>query len=402
MPEFRYTARNQEGLKVMAVVNAATEAEAVTSVTSGGLFLLEIGPVLAASVTEKIGRISAPRMASFYSQLADLLHGGVPLLRSLHILQEQSSQGNLKIVLEKICRRVEEGEMLSEAMQRFPTIFGEMAIQMIRAGIEGGFLEEALLHVAHFTETQGDLKSRVTGALAYPLMLAVFMTVTVIVILTYFLPKFEDFFVDLKEKGDLPLLTQILMGLSKSMQTIIPIVIPLLLIAVFMTYRWSKTEKGRRFFDHWKLRLPLVGKLLEGFAVARFCRVLGTLLKNGVPILRSLDISADATGNRIIGDTIHAASGSISEGQRLAVPLANSNAFPKTVVEMISVAEESNTLDTVLIGIADSLEKRNWRQLDLAVRFLEPMMLMALGGVVLILVIGIMTPIFKMSMMATS
>lgn len=397
MPEYRYTARNETGLKVEGVVNAATEAEAMNSVTSGGIFLLEISPVLASSVSEKVGRVSAQRMAAFYNQLADLLHGGVPLLRSLRILEEQSSQGNLKIILEKIYRRVEEGETLSDAMQRFPTIFGEMAIQMVRAGTEGGFLEEALMHVAHFTETQDDLKNRVTGALAYPMVLAVFMTTAVIVILTFFLPKFEDFFADLKARGELPLLTELLMTTGKSMQWILPVSVPLIIACFYFFFRWVKTDKGRRIYDRLKLRIPIVGKLLEGFAVARFCRVLGTLLKNGVPILKSLDISADASGNKIIGDTIHAASEHISEGQRLATPLGNSQAFPRTVVEMISVAEESNTLDTVLVGIADSLERRNWRQLDLAVKFIEPMMLIVLGSVVLVLVLGIMIPIFKMS-----
>lgn len=397
MPEFRYIARNSEGIRVESVVNAATEHEAVTSITSGGLFLLEINPVVAAAVSEKVGRVSAQRMAAFYSQLADLLHGGVPLLRSLRILQDQSSQGSLKIVLEKISRRVEEGETLAEAMQRFPTIFGEMAIQMVRAGIEGGFLEEALIHVAHFTETQDDLKSRVTGALAYPAMLGIFMLVAVTIVMTYFLPKFEDFFVELREQGQLPLLTEILMTMGNTMQYIVPALTPVVILLLVLLVRWGKTDRGNRFFDRWKLRIPLVGKLLEGFAVARFCRVLGTLLRNGVPILKSLDISADATGNKIIGDTIHEASEHISEGERLATPLANSRAFPKSVVEMISVAEESNTLDTVLVGIADSLEKRNWRQLDLAVRFLEPMMLVLLGSVVLVLVIGIMTPIFRLS-----
>ena len=397
MPEFRYLARNAEGIKVESVVNSATEHDAVSSVTANGLFLLEISPVVAAAVSEKVGRVSAQRMAAFYSQLADLLHGGVPLLRSLMILQDQTTQKSLKIVLEKISRRIEEGETLAEAMQRFPTIFGEMAIQMVRAGVEGGFLEEALIHVAHFTETQDDLKSRVTGALAYPVMLGAFMIVAVIVVMAYFLPKFEDFFEEMRERGELPLLTEILMSLGKSMQYIIPIGTPVVVILLYLLYRWGKTDRGRRFFDQLKLRLPLVGKLVEGFAVARFCRVLGTLLRNGVPILKSLEISADATGNKIIGDTIHEASEHISEGERLATPLSNSKAFPRSVVEMISVAEESNTLDTVLVGIADSLEKRNWRQLDLSVRFLEPMMLMLLGGVVLVLVIGIMTPIFKLS-----
>ena len=156
-----------------------------------------------------------------------------------------------------------------------------------------------------------------------------------------------------------------------------------------------KTDKGRRVVDTVKIKFPGIGPVFEGFAVARFCRVLGTLLRNGVPIIKSLDIAADATGNRIIGDAVHKASENISSGERLSGPLAASNCFPRSVVEMISVAEESNTLDSVLLDTADSLEKRNWRTLDISVRFLEPVMLVVLGGVVLLLVIALMLPIMS-------
>ena len=400
MPEFKYIARNAVGEKIEGALNVGTEAEAIASIASGGLFLLEVKAAASATVSDRIGRVSAQRMSAFYSQLADLLRGGVPLLRSLWILQDQSSNANLKSVLDKVYRRVEEGETLSDAMMRYPVVFGEMAIQMVRAGTEGGFLEESLEHVAHFTESQDDLKNRVTGAAAYPMVLAIFMTVVIVLVLTYFVPKFDELFQELRAQGQLPLLTEVLLATGKSMQYIVPIGVPLLAVGIFLIYQWSKKEQGRRFFDRLKIRAPFIGKLFEGFAVARFCRVLGTLLRNGVPIIKSLDISADATGNKILGDTIQKATEHISSGQRLAEPLGTSKVFPTSVVEMISVAEESNTLDTVLIGVAESLEKRNWRQLDIAVRFLEPLMLVVLGSVILLIVLAIMVPIFNMSSMA--
>ena len=400
MPEFKYFARNASGDKVEGMLNVGTEAEAVASISAGGLFPIEVKAVASAAVSDRIGRVSAQRMATFYSQLADLLRGGVPLLRSLWILQDQSSNANLKAVLDKIYRRVEEGETLSDAMMRYPLVFGDMAIQMVRAGTEGGFLEESLEHVAHFTESQDDLKNRVTGAAAYPMVLTVFMTVVVVLVLTYFVPQFDELFQDLREQNQLPLLTELLLVVGKSMQYIVPIGVPLMIFGIFGFYRWSQKDQGRRFCDRLKIRAPFIGKLFEGFAVARFCRVLGTLLRNGVPIIKSLDISADATGNKILGDTIQKATEHISSGQRLAEPLAVSKVFPTSVVEMISVAEESNTLDTVLIGIAESLEKRNWRQLDVAVRFLEPVMLVVLGSIILVIVLAIMVPIFNMSSMS--
>jgi general secretion pathway protein F/type IV pilus assembly protein PilC len=400
MPEFKYSARNATGQKVEGTLNSGTEAEAIASITSGGLFPIEVKAIVSAAISDRIGRVSAQRMAAFYSQLADLLRGGVPLLRSLWILQDQSSNANLKAVLDKVYRRVEEGETLAEAMMRYPHVFGEMAIQMVRAGSEGGFLEESLEHVAHFTESQDDLKNRVTGAAAYPMVLTVFMTLVVVLVLTYFVPQFDELFQDLRTQGQLPLITEVLLTTGKSMQYLVPAGIPLMVVGIFLLYHWSKKDRGRRFFDRLKIRAPFIGKLFEGFAVARFCRVFGTLLRNGVPIIKSLDISADATGNKILGDTIQKATEHISSGQRLAEPLAASKVFPTSVVEMISVAEESNTLDTVLIGIADSLEKRNWRQLDIAVRFLEPAMLVILGSIILVIVLAIMIPIFNMSSMA--
>ena len=397
MPEFKYSARNTSGQKVEGTLNAGSEAEAIASITSGGLFPVEVKAVVSAAISDRIGRVSAQRMSAFYSQLADLLRGGVPLLRSIWILQDQSSNANLKAVLDKVYRRVEEGETMAEAMMRFPTVFGEMAIQMVRAGTEGGFLEESLEHVAHFTESQDDLKNRVTGAAAYPLVLSVFMSLIVIVVLTYFVPQFDPLFEDLRAQNSLPVITEVLLVTGKSMQYLVPVGVPFTVLGIFLLFRWSKKDQGRRFFDRLKIRMPVAGKLFEGFAVARFCRVLGTLLRNGVPIIKSLDISADATGNKILGDTIQKATEHISSGQRLAEPLAASKVFPTSVVEMISVAEESNTLDTVLVGIAESLEKRNWRQLDIAVKFLEPMMLVVLGSIILVIVLAIMIPIFNMS-----
>jgi general secretion pathway protein F/type IV pilus assembly protein PilC len=397
MPEYRYTARNELGVKIEGVIDAATESEAAAALSAGGLFPLEMLPVLKQTVTGKVRRVSGQQLASFYSQLADLLRGGVPLLRSLKILHDQTANTNLKFVLDNIYRRVEAGETLAEAMTRYQIVFGEMGVQMVRAGSEGGFLEESLTHVAEYTETQDDLKSRIIGALVYPVLLSVFLVTVVSAILVFIVPNFQPLFEDLRKRGELPQITEILLFISAQAKYFLIGAIPTLVFGLIWLRFWSRTENGRRFIDRFKLRMPIAGKVYEGFAVARFCRVLGTLLKNGVPIVKSLDISGDATGNRILSDAIQRASENISGGSRLAGPLAESGCFPRSIVEMISVAEESNTLDSVLVDISVSLEKRNWRSLDLAVRFIEPLMLMLLGGIVLFLVLALMMPIFNMS-----
>ncbi|MDR0337533.1 MAG: type II secretion system F family protein [Planctomycetaceae bacterium] len=399
MPEYRYTARNELGSKIEGVIDATTETEAAATLSAGGLFPLEISPVLKQTTTGKIRRVNGQQLAAFYSQLADLLHSGVPLLRSLKILHDQTSNTNLKFVLDNIYRRVEAGETLAEAMTRYQIVFGEMGVQMIRAGSEGGFLEESLTHVAEYTETQDDLKSRIIGASVYPALLAFFLVVVVSAILVFIVPNFQLLFEDLRKRGELPQITEWLLFISAQTKYFLIGFVPILVVGSIWFRFWSRTENGRQLIDRFKLQIPIVGKVYEGFAVARFCRVLGTLLKNGVPIVKSLDISGDATGNRILSDAIQRAAENISGGSRLAGPLAESGCFPRSIVEMISVAEESNTLDSVLVDISASLEKRNWRSLDLAVRFIEPLMLMLLGGIVLFLVLALMMPIFNMSNM---
>jgi general secretion pathway protein F/type IV pilus assembly protein PilC len=361
------------------------------------VFPLEIKPVLQQAVTGKVRRVSGQLLAGFYSQLADLLKSGVPLLRSLKILHDQTSNSNLKFVLDNIYRRVEAGETLAEAMGRYHNVFGDMGIQMVRAGGEGGFLEESLNHIADYTEAQDDLKGRIIGALVYPVLLLVIMTVIVTGIMIFIVPYFGPIFSDMRKRGELPMPTEILLSISDNMKYILMAAVPIFLAGSVWFRIWSNTEQGSRTIDRFKLRIPVAGKVYEAFAVARFCRILGTLLRNGVPIVKSLEIAGKAAGNKILSDAISNASENISGGSRLAGPLAKSGCFPRNVVEMISVAEESNALDTVLVEIADSLERRNWRALDLATRFIEPLMLIVLGMVVLSLVVSLVLPLFNLA-----
>lgn len=395
MPSFCYAARQVSGDRVSGEIDGATLQDAASQLAARGLFPLEILPI--AKTAARAQRVSGAVLASFYSQLADLLRGGVPLLRAMRIIEEQTSQLGFRAILNDVARRIEEGETLSEAFGHFEATFGVMGVQMIRAGSEGGFLEESLRHVADFTESQNDLHGRIAGALAYPVILTLFMSAVVIVILGWLVPYFEPLFADLRRAGELPQLTEIVLATGNNTKIFLPIAAPFLILLFFYFRYWSATPKGRATLDLCKLKMPIAGRVYSGFAVGRFCRVLGTLLRNGVPIVKSLDISADATGNVILAEAVHKASEKIAAGERLAPPLAASGEFPKTVTEMIAVAEESNSLDTVLVEIASSLEKRNWRALDLAVRLLEPIMLLVLGGVVLVLVLSLMVPIFKMA-----
>jgi general secretion pathway protein F/type IV pilus assembly protein PilC len=318
-------------------------------------------------------------------------------LRSLQILKEQTSNGNLKAVLDDVYGRVEEGATLAEAMGRHPRAFGELAVSIVRAGGEGGFLEEALERISRFTEQQDELKGRVVGALAYPVFLAVVGTIIVNILIIFFVPKFETLFARLKERGDLPWVTEWLIWLSETLQSYGVFILAGLIVVFFALKTRLATDEGRMWLDRWRLRVPQAGTIYLNLAVARFCRVLGTLLSGGVPIVRSLEISSDATGNRVLSGAIRDAAENISSGEALAAPLSACGHFPRSVVEMIAVAEVANTLETVLPEIANSLESQTWRRLDLFVRLLEPLMLLILAGIVLVVVIALMLPVLRMS-----
>jgi type II secretory pathway component PulF len=398
MPEFSYVARDHTGERVSGSISADGRREALAALAGQALFPIEVRADSPVIEDHRVRRVPAQLLANTYGQMADLLRSGVPLLRSLEVLQRQTSHVGLSHVLGQIHRQIEDGATMAEAMARFERVFGEMTVSMIRAGGEGGFLEEAFSRVAEFTEAQEDLKKRTIGALVYPLFLATVGLVVVTVLIVFFVPRFEGLFAQLRARGELPAVTSLLLWTSHQAWRWGWLLLLLLLGAGWFVRRWLRTEVGRAWTDRVRLKLPLVGPIFLNLAVARFCRVLGTLLRNGVPILRSLQSSSDATGNRVLSQAIQEASESISAGQPLAKPLAASGKFPPLVVEMIAVAEQANTLEKVLLEIADALERRTWRRLDLAVRLIEPMLLLVLAGAVLVVVIALLLPILRMGM----
>ena len=398
MPDFTYTARNVKGDKVNGIIAAASERDALNLLAGQSLFPLNVNAKKEGGLGISFGgRVRGQLMAVTYGQMAALLNSGVPLLRALRVLRDQSSNNRLKTVLADVHDRVEDGATLADAMLRHPKVFNEMAINMVRAGGEGGFLEEALERVSKFTEQYEDLKSHTIGAMAYPTILAIVGITVVSILIVFFVPMFASLFESLREKGELPAMTDWLLWFSDTLRNYGLYIVAFLVIAAILIRARLVTPEGRRLADLLKIKLPIVGGIFQNLAVARFCRVLGTLLRNGVPILKSLEISRDAAGNKVLSEAIEEASENISSGDSLSGPLGSSGHFPATVVEMIAVAEESNTLDTVLIDIADGLETRTARRLDLAVRMLEPLMLLCLAGVVLCVVIALLIPVIKMS-----
>ena len=398
MPDFAYIARDLTGNRVEGTLAAGNEREVVATLSGRDLFPLKVASADGrAAGAKRSPRVRARVMAATYSQLSALLGSGVPLLRSLEVIRQQTPHKNLAGILEDIHSRVQEGSTLGDAMARHPRAFGELATSIVRAGGEGGFLEEALDRLAKFTEQQDELKSRVIGALAYPTILFVLGTIVVNVLIIFFVPKFEQLFADLRKRGELPTITDWLLWTSHTLQSYGIFIVAALVFLGLIARARLQTEEGRMWLDRWRLKVPVASGIYLSLAVSRFCRVLGTLLGGGVPIVRSLEISADSTGNRVLSSAVREAAENISAGQSLATPLQASGHFPPDVVEMIAVGEQSNNLESVLPHIADSLERDTWRRLDLFVRLLEPLMLLMLAGIVLMVVIALLVPVLRMS-----
>lgn len=394
MPDYAYIARDMSGAKKSGVLTAKSQHDVLTQLDAMSMMPVEI-TVAKSGDAVRGKRVGGQAMANAYNQMAALLRSGVPLLRALTVMSSQASKPALKAVLEEVKLKVEEGEPLPDAMARFPRVFNDMAVNMVRAGTEGGFLEDALERVATFTEQQEDLKGRAAGALAYPVFLACVGSAVVSVLIIFFVPKFEPLFADLRAKGELPAATDLLLGFSNFLQSYWFVMVAAMVAAIVGAITFLRTDEGKYWFDWAKIKLPLFGAIFLNLAVARFCRVLGTLLENGVPILRSLDISRNAAGNRILAESIAKASENVTAGEKLATPLALSGHFPNQVVEMISVAEESNSLDAVMVQISDSLERTTFRRMDILVRLLEPMMLLVMAGVVFFIVLALMVPLLS-------
>jgi general secretion pathway protein F/type IV pilus assembly protein PilC len=402
MPQFAYIARDMQGQKVSGTIEAGNPRDATAQLAARNLFPTEVkaaegkeSVASRSSITNR--RVKGQVMATFYSQMSSLLRSGVPMLRAITVLSQQSTDATLSAVLTEIKGRVEDGEPLGQAMSRYPKVFSDMGVNMTRAGAEGGFLEDALERVGTFTELQEDLKGRTISALAYPIFLFGVGSIVITILLVFFVPKFDLMFDRLREKGEMPWVTDALLSFSRMLQSYGWLLLLAMAAAIFYLRVRLASEAGKEWADRAKLKIPVLGGILMNLAVARFCRVLGTLLGNGVPILKSLDISRTATGNRLLSKSIADAAENIRSGDTLASPLKASGHFPITVVEMISVAEESNSLDKVLPEIADGLEKRTFRRLDLFVRLLEPVMLLVMAMLVMLVVLALLVPVIRSS-----
>ncbi len=415
MPVYSYVALNPEGKEIKGTLEAENPTLAAARIREMGYFPTRIREQKVPQVKKKregsalqmqikipglTTRVGTKHLAEFTRQLATLIDAGLPLVRSLNILREQTKPGPLRDILTDLIERIEGGSTFSEALAQHPSTFSKLYINMVKAGEVGGVLEVVLNRIAEFMEKEQALKRKIKGAMIYPIAVAVVASGIVGFILTFIIPTFKKMFAEFGGVGaNLPLPTRILIGISDMVKTRWYYGLGAIFFLFIIFKMIVRTQKGKFAIDFIKLKLLVFGPIFLKTAVARFARTLGTLISSGVPILQALAIVKETSGNEVISRAMIRVHDSIREGESIAKPLEEAKVFPPLVVHMVGVGEETGALDTMLIKVADAYED----EVDTAVAglasVLEPLLLIGMGVVVGFIVISLFLPLIKIAMM---
>ena len=409
MPTFSYKALQSDGKIAEGVLEAAGRPDALRQMETLGLRPVNLSEKSSAgkkgsAAPSSLGnisfdfaskKVSAKELENFTRLLSSLLAAGVPLSRALVILHKEASAPAAKAKWKEIHYLVVDGMSLANAMAKSPETFPRVYVAMVEAGEAGGFLDVVLAQIADFQTREKELKSKVLTAMIYPVILLFLALVVLSVLLIFFIPKFQKVFASVH--GSLPLITQLVIGLSTLVRSY-GFFVALGIVAVgFLVRAWFVSEKGKRMWEGIILKSPLVGPLIAQFAMARFCRMLGTLLGAGVPLVQGLNVSRRSIGNQILVDTVGQSIERVQQGGRLGQSLADCKIlFSGSVLEMISVAEESGRLDVELVRVAGVTEFDLDRNLKTAVAFAEPLMLFLIAGFIGVIFISMLLPIFSL------
>lgn len=398
MPTFAYRAKKGPEQTVEGELVAESRSSAIAKLERMGLSPLSLEETAGdrrAPAALRVVRIKARDITVFTRQLAGLLRAGVPILRALTTIQQQTVNRSLQAVIMDISRSVRDGRTFSESLARHPVLFPEIYVNMVKSGESAGILDEILMRLAEARESDDELKSRVTAAIAYPgLVLAVGAT-SVFVILTFFLPRIMHLFEGMSQK--LPLPTKIVMGVSSVFANYWPVMILLLGAAILVGRRVLKTEAGRLATDAWVLRLPVIGNFARDTDIVRFSRTLSLLVKAGLSIDRALTLSANTlTNRRLRGAVLAAASETVQQGSTIADGFKRRPEIPQFVTNMTAVGEESGRLDEALLEVAAFYQRELDRDLRLVSTLLEPILILSVGVVVGFIIFAMLLPIFQL------
>jgi type IV pilus assembly protein PilC len=404
MPKYSYEALDKGGKQVKGVIEASNEEIIIEKLRDMGYYPLRVSPSKEKSVAQSdlsampglkwfFHRVKTKHIMTFTRQLATLIDAGLPIMRSLSILNEQVESQIFKDRIMAMRDDIESGASLSDAMAKHPKTFDKLYVNMVRAGEIGGVLESVLRRIADFLEKREALKGKVKSAMMYPAVVSFLAIGIVAFILITIIPKFTDIFEQLG--GDLPAPTQFLVDASWVLVHRSWVVILAVVIMIVIVRQAYKTAPGRHFFDKLKLKIPVFGDLFRKIAITRFAGTLSTLINAGVPILQALDIVRDSSGNEVVSRAMMKVYQSVKDGETIHEPLSECEVFPPLVVHMVAVGEETGAIDLMLLKVAEAYEREVDDTVNALTSILEPVLIVFLGAIVGGIVIALYLPLFK-------
>jgi type IV pilus assembly protein PilC len=395
---FAYRVKTRDGRTMTGSLVADGAGAVASTLQKQGLIPLDIKKESKVSMKMEFNikpkKVKLKDLAIFSRQFATMISGGLTLLRALTILSEQTENPLLAQTIKHVSDDVEGGASLSEAMTKYPKAFNQLYVSLVRAGETGGQLETVLTRVADTYEAEYKLRQKVKSAMTYPVVVAFIAISLLIVMLIFIVPTFAAMFEDLG--GKLPLPTQILVTMSENSRVLVPLFIIGIVAARIIYKKLRKSnEKAALFFDKVKLKIPVFGELFRKIAMSRFTRTLSLLLRAGVPVLQSLEITGKATGNEVLNAASLDIREAVRQGESMASPLENHPIFPPMVIQMISVGEDTGALDSMLDKISDFYDQEVESMTESLTSLIEPIMIAVLGGIVGGMVIALYMPMFK-------
>jgi type IV pilus assembly protein PilC len=395
MPDtYTYKARDKGGNVLNGTIVADNEALVLHRLREQGFIPLEVGKQkrgMNIELTSK--KVKFKELSVFSRQFATMVNSGLPILRALAILAEQTSNPELARVLGLVRTDVEQGASLSGAMSKHPKVFNDLFVAMVKSGETGGSLDDVLLRLADMIEAEVRLRGKIKSAMTYPIAVVALVVLIMSAMLLFVVPQFQTIYGSLG--GSLPLPTRVLLTMSNIFKKFWYIVLIGTLAFRFFFKRWKKTPNGRAFVDKMKLRVPIFGILFQKTALSRFASTFSMLLRSGVPILQALEIVSETVNNRVVSDAIDDVQSSVREGESMAKPLATHAVFPPMVVQMIAVGEETGQVDMMLEKVASFYEQEVEASVDALTSLIEPLLIAVIGGCVGAAVIALYMPMFN-------
>src|SRR5712671_2542590 len=425
MPKFTYVAMDAKGKEQKGTIEAGSQNEAIGRVKDMSLYPTKIVEVDKEKPEKKAaktsgapagmparkkqgfslnnlsvpgmgGKVKSKVLTTFTRQLATLVDAGLPLLRGLRVLEKQERNPTLKNILGDLALSIEGGSTFSEALAQHPKVFNRLFVNMVKAGELGGVLEVVLTRLSEFMEKAEKIKGKVIAAMFYTVAVLIVAVGILILLMVKVVPSFEQVFLGMAEGAQLPAFTRLVLGISRMIKDNILVTLGVVSVFVVLFMLFKRTKFGRHVWDKFKLKMPVVGPVVNKVAISRFTRTLGTLISSGVPILQALTIVKETSGNVIIGSAVGAVHESVKEGETITAPLEASGVFPPMVISMVDVGEQTGALPEMLLKIADNYDEEVDNAVSAMTSLLEPIMIVFLAVVVGSIVIAMFLPLIAL------